>query len=401
MTRLAQRLSQVRPSPTVSLFGRVAQLRAQGRDIIGLVAGEPDFDTPEHIKQAAVAAIAAGHTKYTAVDGIAPLKEAICAKFRNENELDYKPDQVIVSVGGKHVIFNAFMATLRAGDEVVIPAPYWVSYPEMVLLCEGVPVIVPCAAERGFKLSAADLERAITPRTRWVVLNSPSNPSGAAYTRSELKAITDVLMRHPHVLVMTDDIYEHLVYGDFEFTTVAQVEPGLYERTLTVNGVSKTYCMTGWRIGYAAGPKEIVKGMSAIQSHSTTNPTSISQYAALAALTGPQDFIAGNLAAFARRRDFVINALRAIPGLACHAPEGAFYVYPSCAGYIGSTTPAGTRIDSDEDFVRYLLEDAGVGMVFGSAFGMSPYFRLSYAASDAVLAQACERIAAACSQLTR
>jgi aspartate aminotransferase len=271
----------------------------------------------------------------------------------------------------------------------------------MVLLCEGVPVIVPCAAERGFKLSAADLERAITPRTRWVVLNSPSNPSGAAYTRSELKAITDVLMRHPHVLVMTDDIYEHLVYGDFEFTTVAQVEPGLYERTLTVNGVSKTYCMTGWRIGYAAGPKEIVKGMSAIQSHSTTNPTSISQYAALAALTGPQDFIAGNLAAFARRRDFVINALRAIPGLACHAPEGAFYVYPSCAGYIGSTTPAGTRIDSDEDFVRYLLEDAGVGMVFGSAFGMSPYFRLSYAASDAVLAQACERIAAACSQLTR
>jgi len=400
MSVLAHRLQQVKPSPTVSLFSRVAELRAQGRDIVGLVAGEPDFDTPDHIKQAAIKAINAGYTKYTAVDGIAPLKEAICAKFKRENGLDYKPDQVIVSVGGKHVIFNAFVATLSAGDEVIVPAPYWVSYPEMVLLCDGVPVIVPCRANRGFKLAAEDLERAITPRTKWVIINSPSNPSGAAYTRSELKQITDVLVRHPHVHVLTDDIYEHLVYGDFTFTTAAQIEPSLYPRTLTVNGVSKTYCMTGWRIGYAAGPKEIVKGMAAVQSHSTTNPASIAQYAAVEALTGPQGFIEHNLAAFARRRDFVVEALNAVPGLTCHRPEGAFYVYPGCAGVIGRRTPDGQTLENDEDFVRYLLETAGVGLVFGAAFGMSPYFRLSYAASDAALAQACERIAGAVRQLS-
>jgi aspartate aminotransferase len=400
MIELAHRLKQVKPSPTVSLFGRVAELRAQGRDIVGLVAGEPDFDTPDNIKQAAIRAINAGHTKYTAVDGIPALKEAICAKFKKENHLQYTPDQVIVSVGGKHVIFNAFMATLSAGDEVVIPAPYWVSYPEMVLLCDGVPVIVPCRAERGFKLAPEDLEKAITPRTKWVILNSPSNPSGAAYTYPELKQITDVLVRHPNVSVLTDDIYEHLVYGGFTFATAAQVEPSLYERTLTMNGVSKTYCMTGWRIGYGAGPRDVVKAMSAVQSHSTTNPTSISQYAALEALTGPQDFIGRNVAAFARRRDFVVDALNAIPGMHCHKPEGAFYVFPSCEGIIGKRRPDGALISSDEDFVRYLLETAGVGLVFGAAFGMSPYFRVSYAASDNALAQACERIADASRRLT-
>jgi aspartate aminotransferase len=401
MTDLAQRLSRVKPSPTVSLFGRVAELRAAGRDIIGLVAGEPDFDTPENIKRAAIAAIEAGHTKYTTVEGIAPLREAICAKFRKENQLQYTPDQVIVSVGGKHVIFNAFLASLSAGDEVVIPSPYWVSYPEMVLLCDGVPVVVPGRADRGFKLAAEDLDRAITDKTKWVILNSPSNPSGAAYTADELRELANVLMRHPKVSVMTDDIYEHLVYGDFTFATIAQVEPALYERTLTVNGVSKTYCMTGWRIGYGAGPRKLIKAMSAVQSHSTTNPASISQYAALEALTGPQDFIARNVAAFSRRRDFAVDALNAIPGMQCHKPEGAFYVFPSCAGFIGKRPPGdGARIETDEDFVRYLLEVAGVGLVFGAAFGMSPYFRVSYAANDATLAEACSRIARACSELS-
>ena len=400
MVDLAQRLKRVKPSPTVSLFGRVAELRARGRDIVGLVAGEPDFDTPENIKQAAIAAIGAGHTKYTAVDGIAPLKEAICAKFRKENQLEYKPDQVIVSVGGKHVIFNALLATLSAGDEVVIPTPYWVSYPEMVLLCDGEPVIVPGRAERGFKLAAEDLDRAITPKTKWVILNSPSNPSGAAYTRAELREIADVLLRHRHVSVLADDIYEHLVYNDFTFATIAQVEPSLYDRTLTMNGVSKTYCMTGWRIGYGAGPRNLVKAMSAVQSHSTTNPASISQYAALEALTGPQDFIARNVAAFARRRDLVVDTLNAIPGMLCHKPEGAFYVFPSCAKFIGKKPRDGARIESDEDFVRYLLEVAGVGVVFGAAFGMSPYFRVSYAASDATLVEACKRIGDACRALS-
>ena len=398
--RTAERLSRVKPSPTVALFGRVAQLRAQGQNIIGLVAGEPDFDTPENIKEAAVAAMRAGQTKYTAVDGTPALKEAIRAKFKRENGLDYAADQIIVSVGGKHVIYNAFMATLSPGDEVIIPAPYWVSYPEMVLLCDGVPVIVPCRAKAGFKLSAEDLERAITPKTKWVVLNSPSNPSGAAYLPDELKRITEVLVRNPHVLVLTDDIYEHLVYGNFTFNTAAQIEPELYDRTLTVNGVSKTYCMTGWRIGYAGGPRDLVKGMAAVQSHSTTNPTSISQAAAVEALNGPQDFIAKNNAAFARRREMVVDALGRIEGIECHKPEGAFYVFPSCQGLIGRKRPDGQIIASDEDFVIYLLEKAGVGVVFGAAFGMSPYFRVSYAASDDVLRDACNRIAQASHDLS-
>jgi len=396
---IASRLGRIKPSPTVSLFGRVAELRAQGRSIVGLVAGEPDFDTPEHIKEAAVKAIRDGQTKYTAVDGTPALKEAICAKFDRENHLSYKPNQVVVSVGGKHVIYNAFVATLSPGDEVVIPAPYWVSYPEMVLLCDGVPKIVPCSAERGFKLDPAQLEMAITPKTKWVVLNSPSNPSGAAYTRQELEALAEVLKRHPHVLILTDDIYEHLTYGNFVFKTIAQVAPQLYDRTLTVNGVSKTYCMTGWRIGYGAGPSSIVKAMAAVQSHSTTNPTSISQAAAVEALNGPQDFIRENRAAFERRREFIVGRLNQIEGLHCHKPEGAFYVFPSCQGMIGRKTPDGKLIGSDEDFVRYLLEDAGVGLVFGAAFGMSPYFRLSYAASDSVLEDACNRIAKACQDL--
>jgi aspartate aminotransferase len=399
MSKIAQRLGRVKPSPTVSLFGRVAELRAQGKSIIGLVAGEPDFDTPDNIKEAAIKAIRDGQTKYTPVDGTPALKQAISAKFKRENGLDYKPDQIIVSVGGKHVIFNAFLATLSAGDEVVIPAPYWVSYPEMVLLCDGVPVIVPCSADKGFKLSPEDLDKAITPKTKWVIINSPSNPSGAAYTRSELKQLTDVLKRHPHVMILADDIYEHLVYGNFTFSTVAQIEPELYPRVLTMNGVSKTYCMTGWRIGYAGGPKEIVKAMAAIQSHSTTNPTSISQAAAVEALNGPQDFIARNKAAFERRREMVVAQLNTIPGIKCHKPEGAFYVFPSCAAFIGKKRPDGKVIGSDEDFVVYLLEEAGVGMVFGAGFGMSPYFRLSYAASDEVLKDALGRITKACAAL--
>lgn len=398
-TRTAKRLAQIKPSPTVSLFGRVAQLRAQGKNIIGLVAGEPDFDTPDNIKQAAIEAIRAGQTKYTPVDGTPALKAAVRAKFKRENELDYAEDQIIVGVGGKHVIFNALLATLSPGDEVVIPAPYWVSYPEMVTLCEGVPVIVPGRPELGFKLDPADLDRAITPRTKWVILNSPSNPSGAAYTPAELKSVTEVLRRHPHVMVLADDIYEHLIYGDFTFTTPAQIEPELYDRTLTVNGVSKTYCMTGWRIGYAGGPRDVVKAMASVQSHSTTNPTSISQAAAVEALNGPQDFIAGNRAAFERRRNMVVERLNTVEGLTCQEPQGAFYVFPSCAGLIGRKRPDGRVIASDEDFVLYLLEEAGLGVVFGAAFGTSPYFRLSYAASDDVLRDACDRVAEAAAAL--
>ncbi len=399
MGKIAQRLGRVKPSPTASLFGRVAELRAQGKNIIGLVAGEPDFDTPDNIKEAAIKAIRAGQTKYTPIDGTPALKEAVAAKFKRENGLEYKTDQVIVCVGGKHVIFNAMLATLDPGDEVVIPAPYWVSYPEMVLLCEGTPVIVPCSPESGFKLTPEALDKAITPKTKWVILNSPSNPSGAAYARSELKQLTEVLKRHPHVMILADDIYEHLVYGNFVFSSPAQIEPDLYPRTLTMNGVSKTYCMTGWRIGYAGGPKDVIKAMAAIQSHSTTNPTSISQAAALEALTGPQDFIARNRAAFERRREMVVAGLNAIPGMKCHKPEGAFYVYPSCAGFIGKKQPNGKAIKSDEDFVVYLLEEAGVGLVFGAGFGMSPYLRVSYAASDEVLKDALSRIAKACANL--
>lgn len=399
MTHIAQRLARIKPSPTASLFGKVAQLRAQGKNIIGLVAGEPDFDTPENIKAAAVRAIAAGDTKYTAVDGTPALKDAIRAKFSRENKLDYKNDEIIACVGGKHVIFNAFMATISPGDEVVIPAPYWVSYPEMVLLCDGKPVFINCDAERGFKMTAEDLEKAITPRTKWVVLNSPSNPSGAAYSAVELRSFADVLLRHPHVLILSDDIYEHLVYDKFEFTTIANIEPELYSRTLTMNGVSKTYCMTGWRIGYAGGPREIIKAMVAVQSHSTTNPSSISQAAAVEALNGPQDFIASNVAAFNKRRDIVVAKLNAIPGVSCQTPTGAFYLYPSCRGLIGKSTGSGRTILTDEDFATYLLEEAGVGLVFGAAFGISPHFRVSYAASQEVLNDACERIARACQKL--
>ena len=367
--------------------------------MFSLGAGEPDFDTPDNIKYAAIKAIVAGDTKYTPVDGTPALKKAIIAKFKRENGLDYALDQINVGVGGKQVLYNALMATLNPGDEVIIPAPYWVSYPDMVELAEGTPVPVVGPADKGFKLQPADLEAAITPKTKWLILNSPSNPSGAAYTRAELKALTDVLMRHPHVWVMSDDMYEHLVYDGFEFTTPAQVEPGLYNRTLTVNGVSKSYAMTGWRIGYAGGPKELIKAMAMVQSQSTSNPTSISQAAAVEALNGQQGFIKERGEIFRQRRDLVVAMLNEAPGLYCHKPEGAFYVYPSCAGTIGKTTPDGKVIKSDDDFVTYILEAEGVAAVQGSAFGLSPFFRISYATSTEILTEACARIKKACEAL--
>jgi aspartate aminotransferase len=400
MPFLADRLARVKPSPTMAMTALATELKAAGRDIISLSQGEPDFDTPANIKEAAIAAIRAGDTKYTVFDGRIELKRAICAKFARENGLTYEPRQITVSSGGKQVLYNALVATLNPGDEVVIPAPYWVSYPEMVLLADGTPVPVPCPQNNGFKLRPEDLEAAITPRTKWLILNSPSNPSGAAYTEADLKALAEVLLRHEHVWVMTDDMYEHLVYDGFRFTTIAQVEPRLYERTLTVNGVSKAYCMTGWRIGYGGGPAALIKAMGAIQSNSTANPCSVSQAAAIAALTGPQDFIAAHNKSFKERRDLVVDLLNQIPGLYCPRPEGAFYVYPSCAGMIGKRTPAGMTIDSDEDFVRYLLEEAGVAVVHGEAFGLAPHFRISYATSTAELREACARIAAACRKLT-
>lgn len=399
MFQSAARLGRVKPSPTVALAGKVAELSAQGRDVLSLVAGEPDFDTPDHIKQAAKEAIDRGDTKYTAVDGTPALRRAIAGKFERENGLAYAPDEIIVGSGGKQVVYNALMASLSAGDEVVIPAPYWVSYPEIVLLAEGTPVIVPCAADSGFRLDPRALEAAITARTRWLILNSPANPSGAAYTRDELAALAEVLMRHPQVWILTDDIYEHLAYGGLRFATIAAVEPRLRERTLTMNGVSKTYCMTGWRIGYAGGPKPLIRAMSAIQSHSTTNAASISQAAAVAALEGPQDFIAGHVAAFERRRDKVVAGLNAVAGLTCRRPEGAFYVFPSCAALLGRRAPDGRLVATDEDFALYLLDAAGVGLVHGSAFGCPGHVRLSYAAADAKLDRALERIAAACAAL--
>jgi len=398
--QLAARLSRVKPSATIAISAKAASLKAAGKNVIALSFGEPDFDTPQNIKDAAIKAIQSGDTKYTAVDGTPKLKEAIVAKFKRENGLTYTTKQITVGTGGKQVLYNAFMATLSEGDEVVIPAPYWVSYPEMVLLAEGTPVIVSCSAENRFKLNPADLEKAITPKTKWVLLNSPSNPSGAAYTRSELKAITDVLVRHPHVWVLTDDMYEHLVYDDFEFTTPAQIEPSLYDRTLTMNGVSKAYCMTGWRIGYAGGPEKLIKAMGDIQSQSTSNPSSIGQAAAVEALNGPQDFIARNNTEFKKRRDLVVKMLNDANGLSCHTPEGAFYVYPSCAGLIGATTPSGSVIKNDEDVVNYLLEAEGVAVVHGAAFGLSPHFRVSYATSLDVLEEACKRIQRACAVLT-
>ncbi len=400
MPFLADRLSRVKPSATIAISAKAAALKAAGRSVIALSFGEPDFDTPDNIKEAAIRAIKAGDTKYTAVDGTPKLKEAIIAKFKRENGLTYNAKQITVGTGGKQVLFNAFMATLSPGDEVIIPAPYWVSYPEMVLLAEGTPVCIPCTQETGFKLRAADLEQAITPKTKWVLLNSPSNPTGAAYTHAELKAITDVLVRHPHVWVLTDDMYEHLVYDDFKFVTPAQIEPSLYDRTLTMNGVSKAYCMTGWRIGYAGGPEQLIKAMGDVQSQSTSNPSSIGQAAAVEALNGPQDFIPRNNAEFKKRRDLVVKMLNQAQGLSCHTPEGAFYVYPGCAGLIGATTPSGAVIKNDEDVINYLLDSQGIAVVHGAAFGLSPHFRVSYAASTELLEQACARIQKACAELT-
>jgi aspartate aminotransferase len=400
MSFLSATLSRVKPSPTMAVTAKAQELKAAGADVIGLGAGEPDFDTPQHIKDAAVAAIAAGRTKYTAADGMPELKAAICAKFRRENGLDYTPAQISVGTGGKQILYNALMATLDPGDEVIIPAPYWVSYPDMVRLAGGEPVIVRTALETAFKLTAAQLEAAITPRTKWFIFNSPSNPTGAGYGRAELKALTDVLMRHPHVWVMTDDMYEHLSYDGFVFCTPAEVEPGLFDRTLTCNGVSKAYAMTGWRIGYAGGPEPLIAAMRKIQSQSTSSPCSISQHAALAALNGPQDFLAANNIVFKRRRDLVVDQLNAIPGITCPLPEGAFYVYPSIAGLIGKTSAGGTLLRDDEAFASALLEETGVAVVFGAAFGLSPCFRISYATDDAALAEACTRIATFCAGLT-
>ncbi|MCF3593407.1 pyridoxal phosphate-dependent aminotransferase [Rhodobacteraceae bacterium LMO-12] len=400
MAFLSDTLARVKPSPTIAVSNLAAELKAAGHDVIGLGAGEPDFDTPDHIKAAGIRAINEGKTKYTAVDGIPELKAAICAKFKRDNGLTYEPAQVSVGTGGKQILYNALMATLNAGDEVIIPAPYWVSYPDMVLLAGGMPIAVQATLENNFKLTAEQLEAAITPKTKWLIFNSPSNPTGAGYTRDELKGLTDVLMRHPHVWVMTDDMYEHLAYDDFKFCTPAEVEPGLYERTLTCNGVSKAYAMTGWRIGYAAGPKELIAAMRKIQSQSTSNPCSVSQWAAVEALDGNHDFIAKNNAVFIRRRDLVVAMLSEIPGVTCLKPEGAFYVYPSIAGLIGKTTPNGTLIDTDEAFSKALLEEVGVAVVFGAAFGVSPNFRISYATSDASLKEACSRIQAFCKGLS-
>jgi len=399
MSFIAERLSRIKPSPTIAVTSRARELKAAGRDVIGLGAGEPDFDTPQNIKDAAKRAIDSGETKYTAVDGTPALKKAISAKFKRENGLDYAPEQISVGTGGKQVLFNALLATLNPGDEVIVPAPYWVSYPDIVALCEATLVAVVGPENNGFKLRPEDLEAAITPKTKWLIMNSPSNPSGAAYSAKELKGLTDVLMKHPHVWVLTDDMYEHLVYGDFKFATMAQVEPRLYPRTLTLNGVSKTYCMTGWRIGYAGGPKALIAAMAALQSQSTTNPSSISQAAAVEALSGPQDFIARNNKVFKERRDLVVEGLNRCAGLRCPVPEGAFYVYPSCAGAIGKKTPQGKPIRTDTEFAEYLLEAEGVAVVQGEAFGLSPYFRISYATSTEALKEACTRIARACAAL--
>lgn len=400
MPFLSETLSRVKPSPTIAVTNMAAELKASGKDVIGLGAGEPDFDTPENIKAAAIAAINAGKTKYTAVDGIPELKKAICTKLKRDNGLDYATDQISVGTGGKQVLYNALMATMNPGEEVLIPAPYWVSYPDMVLLAGGTPTFVEGGLETNFKITAEQLDAAITPKTKWFIFNSPSNPTGAGYSHDELKALTDVLMKHPHVWVMTDDMYEHLAYDDFKFCTPAEVEPGLCDRTLTVNGVSKAYAMTGWRIGYAAGPKELIKAMSKIQSQSTSNPCSVSQWAAVEALNGPQDFIAKNNETFVRRRNLVCEMLNAIDGITCPVPEGAFYVYPSLAGLIGKTTPDGVKIENDETFATALLEDTGVAVVFGAAFGLSPNFRISYATSDEALKEACTRIQTFCASLS-
>lgn len=396
---LAERLDRIAPSPTIAVTQKAAELKAAGRDIIGLGAGEPDFDTPDHVKAAAKAAIDRGETKYTAVAGTLALRQAIVDKFKRDNDLDYTPEQITVGCGGKQVLFNAFAATLDAGDEVIIPAPYWVSYPDMVLLFGGDPVIVPCPADDGFKLTPEALQRAITPRSKWLILNSPSNPSGAAYTEAELAALMAVLVRHEHVWLMTDDIYEHIIYDGFRFSTPAQAAPAMAARTLTVNGCSKAYSMTGWRVGYAGGPIALIKAMNMVQSQSTTHTSSISQAAAVAALNGPHDFLGEWVATFRERRDRVVAALNDAPGLECPTPIGAFYVYPSCAGVIGKRTPDGRTITSDDDFVTYLLEAEGVACVQGSAFGLSPHIRISYATATSALDEACRRIKRACAAL--
>ncbi|WP_339832459.1 pyridoxal phosphate-dependent aminotransferase [uncultured Parvibaculum sp.] len=396
---LSDSLSRIKPSATIAATQKARDLKAAGVDVIGLGAGEPDFDTPDNIKEAAIAAIRRGETKYTAVDGIPELKAAIAAKFKRENGLDYKPAQCFVAPGGKPIIYNAMMATLNPGDEVIIPAPYWVSYPDIVLLAGGTPVFAEAGMATGFKLQPEALEKAITPKTKWLIFNSPSNPTGAAYTWDELKKLTDVLVKHPHVWVLTDDMYEHLTYDGFKFATPAQVEPKLYDRTLTMNGVSKAYSMTGWRIGYCAGPIELIKAMTTIQSQSTSNPTSISQWAAVEALNGPQDFIAERAQSFKERRDLVVSMLNQATGMKCPTPEGAFYVYPSCEGCLGKTTPKGKLIETDKDFAEALLEEEGVAVVHGEAFGLAPFFRISYATSTENLVKACERIQRFCASL--
>jgi aspartate aminotransferase len=400
MAFLSDTMSRIKPSPTIAVTDKARALKQAGRDVIGLGAGEPDFDTPDNIKQAAIESIKSGRaSKYTAVDGIPELKAAVSRKFKRENGLDYKPSQIIIGTGGKQVLYNAFMATIDPGDEVIIPAPYWVSYPDMVMLAHGEPVGVPTTLESGFKMTPEALERAITPKTKWVLLNSPSNPTGAAYTRAELKKLTDVLVRHPHVYVMTDDMYEHLVYDDFEFTTPAQVEPRLYERTLTVNGTSKAYCMTGWRIGYAGGPEPLIKAMAMVQSQMTSNPTAVSQWAAVEALEGPQDFIPKHNAIFKERRDLCVSMLNQARGIHCPKPEGAFYVYPSCAGTMGRTASTGKQLLTDEDFVTELLEAEGVAVVQGTPFGFGPAFRISYATKTEDVEEACRRIQRFCGNL--
>ena len=396
---ISDSLNRIQPSATIAISTKAQVLQAEGKNVIGLAAGEPDFETPRNIKDAAIKAINDGKTRYTAVDGIPELKKAICAKFKRDNDLDYKPSQISVGTGGKQVLFNALMATVNPGDEVIVPAPYWVSYPDIVMLAGGTPVIVQGDAAKGFKLQAAALEKAITPKTKWLILNSPSNPSGAAYSHSEMKALTDVLVKYPHVWVLTDDMYEHLVYDDFKFVTPAQIEPKLYERTLTMNGVSKSYCMTGWRIGYAAGPEVLIKAMAKLQSQSTSNPSSIAQWASVEALNGPQDFIAAHNKIFKERRDLVVSMLNQTKGLSCAIPEGAFYVYPSCAGTIGKIAPSGKVIATDEDFVSELLASEGVAAVHGAAFGTSPYFRISYATATNILEDACTRIQRFCGNL--
>jgi aspartate aminotransferase len=400
MAFLAEQLKRIKPSPTIAVTDKARALKLAGRDVIGLGVGEPDFDTPDNIKQAAIKAILDGKaSKYTQVDGMAELKEAVARKFKRENGLDYKTSQITVGAGGKQVLYNAFMATLNPGDEVIVPAPYWVSYPDMVLLAGGTPVPVVGTMENGFKITAAALERAITPKTKWFLLNSPSNPTGAAYSHDELKALTDVLVKHPHVHVMTDDMYEHLVYDDFKFFTPAQIEPSLYERTLTINGTSKAYCMTGWRIGYAGGPEPLIKAMAMLQSQSTTNPAAVSQWAAVEALNGPQDFIPKHNKVFKERRDLTVSMLNQANGLKCPTPEGAFYVYASCAGTIGKKASTGKTLETDEDFVTELLEAEGVAVVHGTAFGLGPAFRISYAVKTSDLEEACRRIQRFCGNL--